>query len=49
MMRPVFVSVTTVNSQYITVKKGESRGREAIANVVRIKFHGDLWWPTSDG
>ena len=49
MMRPVFVSVTTVNSQYITIKKGESRGREAIANVVRIKFHGDLWWPTYDG
>ena len=49
MMRPVFVSVITVNSQYITIKKGESRGQEAIANVVRIKFHGDLWWPTSDG
>jgi hypothetical protein len=26
-------SVIDVNSQYITVKKGGSRGREAIANV----------------
>ena len=49
MMRPVFVSVITVNSQYITIKKGESRGREAIANVKEIRFYGDLWWPTSDG
>ncbi len=49
MMRPVFVSVTTVNSQYITIKKGESRGQEAIANVKEIRFYGDPWWPTSDG
>ena len=39
MMRPVFVSVITVNSQYITIKKGESRGREAIANVNWIFLH----------
>ena len=49
MMRPVFVSVITVNSQYITIKKGESRGREAIANVKEIRFYGDPWWLTSDG
>ena len=49
MMRPVFVSVITVNSQHITIKKGESRGREAIADVKEIRFNGDLWWPTSDG
>ena len=49
MMRPVFVSVITVNSQYIIIKKGDSRGREAIANVKEIRFYGDLWWPASDG
>ena len=48
MMRPVFVSVTTVNSQYITIKKGESRGREAIANVKEIRFYGDLWCSRGD-
>ena len=42
-------SVIDVNSQYITVKKGGSRGREAIANVQEIRFYGDLWWPASDG
>ena len=39
-------SVIDVNSEYITVKKGRSRGREAIANVKEIRFNGDLWWPT---
>ena len=42
-------SVIDVNSQYITVKKGGSRGREAIANVKEIRFYGDPWWLTSDG
>ena len=42
-------SVIDVNSEYITVKKGRSRGREAIANVKEIRFYGDLWWPASDG
>ena len=42
-------SVIDVNSEYITVKKGGSRGREAIANVKEIRFYGDPWWLTSDG
>ena len=42
-------SVIDVNSEYITVKKGRSRGREAIANVKEIRFYGDPWWLTSDG
>ena len=42
-------SVIDVKSEYITVKKGRSRGREAIANVKEIRFYGDLWWPASDG
>ena len=36
-------SVIDVNSKYITVKKGRSRGREAIADVKEIRFYGDLW------
>ncbi len=39
--------VIDINSQHITIKKGESRGREAIANVAQIKFNGNIWWPTS--
>ena len=39
-------SVIDVNSEYITVKKGGSRGRVAIADVKEIRFNGDLWWPT---
>ena len=42
-------SVIDVNSEYITVKKGRSRGRVAIANVKEIRFYGDPWWLTSDG
>ncbi|MGD1703508.1 hypothetical protein [Dapis sp. BLCC M229] len=39
--------VIDINSQNITIKKGESRRQEAIANVAQIKFNGDIWWPTS--
>ncbi|RAQ42291.1 hypothetical protein B9S53_12685 [Arthrospira sp. O9.13F] len=38
-----------MNSQYLVVTRGESRGQEAIANVSRVQFSGDIWWPTSDG
>ena len=41
-------SVINVNSEYITVKKGRSRGRVAIANVKEIRFYGDPWWLTFD-
>lgn len=39
--------VIDINSQNITIKKGESRHPEAIANVTRIEFKGEIWWPTS--
>ncbi len=39
--------VIDINSQDITIKKGKSRSQEAIANVTRIKFQGEIWWPTS--
>ncbi|CDM93258.1 hypothetical protein [Limnospira indica] len=38
-----------INPQYLVVTRGESRGQEAIANVSRVQFSGDIWWPTSDG
>ncbi|CDM93255.1 hypothetical protein [Limnospira indica] len=38
-----------INPQYLIVTRGESRGQEAIANVSRVQFSGDIWWPTSDG
>ena len=39
-------TVIDINSQDITIKKGQIV-KEAIANIVRIKFKGDIWWPTS--
>ncbi|AMW28105.1 hypothetical protein [Arthrospira platensis] len=38
-----------INSQYLIVTRGDSRAQEAIANVSRVQFRGDIWWPTSDG
>lgn len=38
-----------INPQYLIVTRGDSRGQVAIANVSRVQFRGDIWWPTSDG
>ncbi|MEI2420261.1 hypothetical protein V6O07_08300, partial [Arthrospira platensis SPKY2] len=37
-----------INADYLIVTRGESRRQEAIANVARIQFGEDIWWPTSD-
>ncbi|WP_293075642.1 hypothetical protein [Okeania sp. SIO3B5] len=39
-------TVIDINSQDITIKK-DRIVPEAIANIVRIKFQGDIWWPIS--
>lgn len=38
-----------IKPEYLIVTRGESRAQEAIANVSRVQFRGDIWWPTSDG
>ncbi|WP_293120166.1 hypothetical protein [Okeania sp. SIO1I7] len=44
-------AVVGVNSQHITIKRGQSSGKENITNVTRINFNDwkGFWWPTSDG
>ncbi|MGB3509575.1 MAG: hypothetical protein WBA93_10075 [Microcoleaceae cyanobacterium] len=44
-------AVVGVNSQHITIKRGESSGKEDITNVARINFNDGKgsWWPNSDG
>ena len=39
--------VTDINSQNITIKKGESIVEEAIANIDWIEFNREIWWPAS--
>ncbi len=40
--------VIDINSQDITIKRGESVAREAITNIAQIKFSGNTWWPSID-
>ncbi|MGD1808182.1 hypothetical protein ACP6PL_22485 [Dapis sp. BLCC M126] len=44
-------SVVGINSQDITIKRGQGSGKEDTANVTRIEFdeREGFWWPTSDG
>ncbi|WP_293142000.1 hypothetical protein [Okeania sp. SIO3I5] len=39
--------ITDINTQNITIQKGQSIAKEAIANISRIDFNGDIWWPAS--
>ncbi|MDJ0518489.1 MAG: hypothetical protein QNJ74_20275 [Trichodesmium sp. MO_231.B1] len=43
-------AVVGINSQQITIKKGQSIGKEDITNVTRIEFdeREGFWWPTAD-
>lgn len=41
--------LTEINSQHLTITRDGSNGKEAIANITRIEFDGDIWWPTSTG
>ncbi|NEQ76342.1 MAG: hypothetical protein F6K23_26860 [Okeania sp. SIO2C9] len=40
--------VVSINSQYITIKRGENSEKEDITNVTRIKFdeRSGVWWAT---
>ncbi len=39
--------VMDINSQHLTIKRDGSNRKEAIANVARIEFDGEVWWPNS--
>ncbi|MEB3339936.1 hypothetical protein [Okeania sp.] len=39
--------LTDINSQNITIKRGQKIAQEAIANIDWIEFNGDIWWPAS--
>lgn len=41
--------LTEIKSQHLTITRGGSSRREAIANITRVEFNGDIWWPTSTG
>lgn len=38
--------VVDLNSEQLIIKRGNSRPTVSIADIVRVEFDGEVWWPT---